>query len=267
VVAVFEKILVGYVEGAHGAEALALAQSLSYATGAPIELATAEAGGESLAEHARAHAADLIVLGSSHRTRLGRTLPGSTVERLLGDAPCAVAVAPPGFGQPAAGEPHWRPLDGRGEDSGMRVVGAGYDGSPSSQRALTVATELALANRSALRVYTVAGKLTAHTPAGDNPYAEGVPSQSDVLREELHRAVRELPPEVRALPVFARGFEADELLKAAGLGVDLLILGSRPGGPLRRRLQRSITSVVLAKAKCPVLVVPISVAAKVAAYA
>lgn len=261
----FEKILVGYLDGEHGAEALALGQSLSYATGAPIELATVEDGDEGLAELARARGADLIVLGSSHRTGLGRTLPGSTVERLLGEAPCAVAVAPPRFGQTAPGEAQWRPLDGRGADSGMRVIGVGYDGSPTSHHALEVATEMALANSSALRVYTVAGKLASSTPSGDNPLAEGVPSQLDALREELHKAVRELPPEVRALPVFVRGFEADELLKVASLGVDLLVLGCRPGGPLRRRLHRSVTSVVLSKAKCPVLVVPVSVAANVAA--
>jgi len=263
----FEKILVGYLDGEHGTEALALGQSLSYATGAPIELATVEAGADDLAELARGRGADLIVLGSSHRSGFGRTVPGSTAERLLADAPCAIAVAPPKFGQLAPGEPDWRPLDGRGEDSGMRVIGVGYDGSPTSRRALEVATELAQANSAALRVFTVASRLASHTPVGDNPYAEGVPSQSDALREELHKAVRELPSEVRALPVLVRGFEADELLKVAGLGVDLLVLGSRPGGPLRRRLRRSVTSVVLSRAKCPVLVVPTMVVAEVAAPA
>ena len=38
--------------------------------------------------------ADLIVVGSSRRSALGRQLPGTTAERLLRDAPCAVAVAP-----------------------------------------------------------------------------------------------------------------------------------------------------------------------------
>lgn len=263
----FRKILVGYLDGEHGAEALALGQSLSCATGATVELATVEHGDEGLAHRARLRGADLIVLGSSHRSGLGRTLPGSTVERLLGDPPCAIAVAPPGFGQPARGDAHWRPLDGRGKDPGMRVIGVGYDGSSSSGRALELATELALANRSALRVFTVAEKLAATTPAGDNPFAEGVPSRLEALREKLHEAVRGLPPEVRALPVFMRGFEADELLKAAALGVDLLVLGCRPGGPLRRRLHRSVTGIVLANAKCPVLVLPIAVAAEVAAYA
>ena len=52
---------------------------------------------QGLHELAEAEAADLIVVGSTHTGRLGRVRPGSTGERLLQGAPCAVAVAPHGF--------------------------------------------------------------------------------------------------------------------------------------------------------------------------
>ena len=48
-------------------------------------------------EVAEAEHADLVVVGSSHRSALGRLLPGTTAERLLHDAPCPVAVAPRGY--------------------------------------------------------------------------------------------------------------------------------------------------------------------------
>lgn len=257
----FRKILVGYVGGERGAEALALGRSLSSASGAPMDVVTVETGGEDLAEVARSRGSDLVVLGSSHRSGLGRTIPGATVERLLGAAPGAVAVAPARFGEPARGESEWRPLDGHGTDAGMRVIGVGYDGSPASRRALETATELALRNRSALRVYTVARKVNQRFPAEEPTQVPGAPRESDALRAELEEAVRELPPEVRALPVFLRGFEADELIAAAKLGVDLLVIGCRPGGRLRRRFHNSVSGVVAAACKCPVLIVPIAVGA------
>ncbi len=46
---------------------------------------------------AEAEHAELIVVGSSHTGRLGRVAPGSTGERLLHGAPCAVAVVPHGY--------------------------------------------------------------------------------------------------------------------------------------------------------------------------
>ena len=264
----FRKVLVGYLDADHGVDALALGRKLARACNAPMEVATAPAAdGEDLAAIARAHGADLLVLGPSHRAGLGRVVPGATVDRLLADPPCAIAVAPPGFGRPAAEAPHWRPLDGEGEDPGMRVIGVGYDTSPVATAALEVASELALRNSSSLRVYTVAPKYPNQATAAGVPLNSSGPSETAILRDELEKAVRGLPPEVRALPVFLRGFEADQLTKAAGLGVDLLVLGSRPGGPVKRRLHKSVSNLVLMTSKCPVLIVPATVAAKVASPA
>jgi len=41
--------------------------------------------------------ADLIVIGSSHRGRLGRILMGDTAAAVMHDAPCPVLVAPKGY--------------------------------------------------------------------------------------------------------------------------------------------------------------------------
>ena len=258
----YRRILVGYLETESGHDALALGRALARATGAELVTATApDEQGRGLAELARAHEAELIVLGSTHRGGLGRVIPGSTLEHLLGEAPCAVAVAPPGFADPGGTAGEWRPLQAEGDDSGLRVVGVGYDASPAAAHALEFATELALRNRAAMRVFAVAPK-HPRLPGGEAPTAAGnLPAEEEALREALHEAVAELPAEARALPVLRRGWAAEELVRAAATGVDLLLLGSRPGGPLRRTLHNSISSGVILRAPCPVLVVPTGIAA------
>ena len=82
--------------------------------------------------------ASLIVVGSTHTGRAGRVLPGSTGERLLHGSPCPVAVAPKDYTQRAGDEPG--------------IVGCGYDGGRSAQRALEAAHRIAAATGARLRV-------------------------------------------------------------------------------------------------------------------
>jgi len=264
----YTRILVGYMDTEQGRDALALGRILAQANAAEMMVVTApDEDGSDLSQIARDNEVDLIVLGGSHRGPIGRVVPGATVERLLGDAPCAVAVAPPGFGQPTEGDSGWRPLGGDAEDVGMRVIGVGYDGSRAAGEALKTAVELAIPNRAALRVYTVARKF-AHVPGGDgDSRGPGVPTEAEVLRGMLHKAVSTLPSETRALPVFIRGFPDQELIAAVEYGVDLLVLGSRAGGPVRRLLHHSVTSTVMREAICPVLISPSNVAAPQATLA
>lgn len=258
----YRRILVGYLDSEQGQAALALGRIFTQANGATMTVVSAPGEhGEDLAQLARSHEADLIVLGSSHRGPLGRIIPGATVERLLGEAPCAVAVAPPHFGEPDGDDGGWRPLSGEGEDVGMRVIGVGYDGSDAALEALRGAADLALRNGAALRVYTVARKYPHVPGASGDQRGPGVPTEAEALHGILEDAVRSLPAATRALPVFLRGFPADELIAATSLGVDLLVLGSRRGGPLRRSLHHSVTSTIMQRIKCPVLISPTGVTA------
>ncbi|HEX6601872.1 MAG TPA: universal stress protein [Solirubrobacterales bacterium] len=259
----YRRILVGYLDTAPGHDALALGTALAVATGAELALGTApDPQDRDLPALARAYDADLMVLGSTHYGGLGRLVPGATVEHLLGEAPCAVAVAPPGFAERPTAD-GWQPLRGGAEDAGMRVIGVGYDGSPAAMRALETAAELATYNGAGMRVYAVAPK-TPQVP-GAEPQAQTAnhraPSQAVALRESLHQAVAKLPSEARALPVFSRGFPAEELIRATQTGVDLLVLGSRRGGPIRRVLHNSVSSTVINRAACPVLILPSGVPA------
>jgi hypothetical protein len=63
----------------------------------------------------------LIVLGSSHRSALGRVLAGTTAERLLHGAPSPVAVAPHGFRMRA--------------DGAIKTIAVGHDGSDEAEAA------------------------------------------------------------------------------------------------------------------------------------
>ena len=73
-------------------------------------------------------AADLIVVGSSHRAGVDRVLAGDDAFATLHCAPCAVAVAPRGF----AGSPR-----------ALRRIGVGLDESRESRLALALACRLA----------------------------------------------------------------------------------------------------------------------------
>ena len=78
------------------------------------------------------------MVGSTHTGRAGRVLPGSTAERLLHGSPCPVAVAPKGYTRRPGAEPG--------------IVGCGFDGSQSAQRALQAAEQIAAATGARLRV-------------------------------------------------------------------------------------------------------------------
>lgn len=249
------KVVVGYVETEHGRDALALGRILARARDAELGIVTVPEG-EALATAAREQDADLVVLGSTHRGPLGRIVPGTTMEHLLSGAPVAVAVAPPGFADRADAESVWQPLDGQGEDTGMRVIGVGFDGSSGSRTALGYAAELAERNGAALRVYAVVRKAVPIAPNAPMTPSPTAPTELESRRAELHEAVASLPPEVRAQPVLLRGFPVTELVKAAGLGVDLLVLGTQVRGRVGRLLHKNVAGEVALEASCPVLICP-----------
>jgi nucleotide-binding universal stress UspA family protein len=258
------KIVVGYLDTERGRDALALGRILGRALDAEVAVVTV-AEGEELAAAAREQGADLVVLGSTHRGPLGRFVPGTTMEHLLSGAPIAVAVAPPHFAGRADEDAEWQPLDGDGEDTGMRVIGVGYDGSPGARGALEYATGLARRNGAALRVYTVVRKAVPIAPDAPMTPSPSAPSELESRRAELHEAVAGLPGEVRAQPVLLRGFAVPELVKACGLGVDLLVLGTHVRGHVGRLLHKNVAGEVVLEASCPVLICPTPVGVHAAA--
>ncbi|MFE7528815.1 universal stress protein [Kitasatospora sp. NPDC057542] len=76
------------------------------------------------------------------------------------------------------------------------------------------------------------------------------------LRDALDAAFGGADPGVPLCPVVIRGETGPALVHIADRPDDLLVLG-RSGGPLRRRLRRSVPGYCARRAGCPVLTVPV----------
>lgn len=188
------------------------------------------------------HGAALVVVGSTHRGRLGRVMPGSTGERLLHGSPCPVAIVPQGYAA---------------EDRPLRTIGVGYDGSEESEAALSTATELARRVGATVRVIRVFDASEIGTPAlMTGPSWVAIHSDLEsTQREQLERRVAKQPSDVAVEPVFCLGSPNRELATQSET-VDLMIMGSRGYGPLHAVLLGGVTHAVVRKAACPVIVLP-----------
>ena len=159
-----------------------------------------------------------IVVGPSHRGRVGRIVPGSVGTRLLHGAPCPVAVAPSGY---------W----GEGQPT-IRRIGVGYVSSPEGAEALDAAVGLAARTGAAVRVLGVVepAVVTAAVPLGLGYVEREEHTRIDVadgLRHAIDRAAA--PVEISGDVV--DGYADDELARLSG-DVDLLVCGSRGHSPL-----------------------------------
>ncbi len=182
---------------------------------------------------AEARHAAIVVVGSTHTHRAGRVLPGATAERMLHDAPCAVAVVPDGYRNHA--------------HAVIRRIGVAYDGGDESKTALAAAADAARALRAEL-------ELIAVVPADDG-------GRADVQREL--EAAAAAAGGVRAEAVLLAGDPASRLA-IHSQGLDMLVLGSRGRGPLRAVLTGGVSGRVVREARCPVIVVPRGVEAPLA---
>jgi len=187
--------------------------------------------------------AAMLVLGSTHRAGRGRIAPGTTADQILHVAPCAVAVAPAGFA--------------RHDTRALGLVGAAVNGDDETERVARLAAANARRAQATLRLITV---VEHHDTAG--PFATGGPgygSLADALRElattTLERATAAAGADLRIERTVFEGLAADELVRASA-EVDLLVVGSRGFGPMRRIVPGSTSAKVLRAAECPVLVLP-----------
>lgn len=188
-----------------------------------------------------------IVVGANHLGAVGRLLRGDVAVGLLHDAPCAVAVAPRGWAS-------------RGEPFGTGAVGVAWDGSPESELALAEAVRIAEATGATLRIVHVVEPLP---PSTDLALADDASFDDHRLRwaraqaaDAAARVHGRCPVEIIVLD----GVDAADALVELSESLNALVLGSRGYGPLRRVLFGSVSSQVVHRAACPVLVLPRGVA-------
>ncbi|MGN6170729.1 MAG: universal stress protein [Solirubrobacteraceae bacterium] len=185
--------------------------------------------GRGLHELAEEIEADLIVVGSSGRGLFGRVFVGDDTRAALNGAPCAIAIAPVGYGQ--------RPPV-------IREVGVGYDGSPESEYALGVARQLAEAHASKLSAFE-AVSLPAYERPGWDAFT--------VIPEMVDAACQRIASLEGVEPHAAYGHPAEELAVYSA-SLDLLVIGSRSYGPLGRLVHGSTAFELARRARCPLLV-------------
>jgi nucleotide-binding universal stress UspA family protein len=186
--------------------------------------------GRGLHELAEIIAADLLVLGSSRRSLLGRVFVGDDTRAALNGAPCAIAIAPAGYA---------------GERAVMREIGVGYDGSPESEHALAVARHLAAECGAKLSAFEAVSLPTYAFLGGPAPIDGAPGSLVDQARERIAGLGGIEAHAAYGVPV--------EELAVYSASLDLLVVGSRGYGPIGRLIHGSTSQQLARSARCPLL--------------
>lgn len=283
--AIFNRVLVGYDSGDHANDALALGRQIADSSGAELVLASVvpnPIGGsfvpalpadayteitelarrtlEDVADEAGAGfeieqstspshglqsvseriGADLVVVGSSPRAAAGHTRAGRKARQLLSGASAAIAVAPDGFR----------------DRSSLERIGVGIDGSPESVLAIEAAATLAPDGSELQLIAVAAGFADEWGRWGVTyPLAEMAEATREAAASLLEETAGQVPARLRAASVLLEGTAPIRLAEASA-DLDLLCLGSRGYGPVRRVLLGSVSSDVVNHATSAVLVVP-----------
>jgi nucleotide-binding universal stress UspA family protein len=206
------------------------------AAGVEAELLSVVAAspGRGLHQQAEELGADLLAVGSCAHGAFGRVMLGDDTRAALNGAPCAVAIA-------ARGYAHQR--------TPIAKVGVAYNGSPDSKAALALAQELAKSTGAAVNALEVVAIPTL-AYAGTIPPAigEGI----DVMLQEAEGRMKQLPG-VEGHAVYGI---AGEELAAFGDQLNLLVVGSRGYGPVKRLVLGSTSDYLERHARCSLLVLP-----------
>ena len=232
----FKNVLVGVDGRPNGRDAIALASHLVDPDG-KLTLVHVHSG-DLRPSHAISQAdergCDLLVVGSCSHGAFGRAMLGDDTRGALNGAPCAVAIAPLGYAE---------------HSTQIAKIGVAYNASPESEAALTMAHSLAAANRASVHALEVVMIPTVAYGGMMAPvYGEGL----DMMLQEADSRMKELP-DVEGRAVYGL---AGEELAAFGDAVDLLIVGSRGYGPLKRLVLGSTSEYLQRHARCSLLVLP-----------
>ncbi len=188
---------------------------------------------------AEAHDADLVVVGSCHRTAAGRVLLGDVSRGVLHGAPCPVAVVPHRF----------RATGGR-----LGTVLVAFDGSPEAREALELAAKVREDLEASLVVATAIGSVSVFNMSPQSiDWKAFLDAERAEAEDEIRAALDEIGAAAETRVVVGN---AGSALARASEDADLIVTGSRGWGALKRVALGSTSDHVVHHAACPVIVAP-----------
>lgn len=190
--------------------------------------------GRGLHEQAEQQGADLLVVGSCSHGTFGRAMLGDDTRAALNGAPCAVAVASRGYAE---------------HQTAITNLGVAYNRSPESTTALAVARELAAPTKAKVHALEVVSlPPVAYGGLMSPPIGEFI---NGMVKEASERMKELADVEGRAV----YGLAGEELARF-GDELDILVVGSRGYGPVRRLVSGSTSNYLERHARCSLLVLP-----------
>jgi nucleotide-binding universal stress UspA family protein len=200
------------------------------------EIVSVEAAspGRGLHQAAEERSADLLVVGSSRHGAFGRVLLGDDTRSALNGSPCAVAVATLGYAK---------------DPKQITRIGVAYNASPESETALAAARALAAATKATVHALEVVS-IPTYAFTGPTPSVAG--DTIELMLADAEARMKSLP-DVEGRAVY--GLTGEELAAFCDQ-VDLMVVGSRGYGPVRRLVLGSTTDYLGRHARCPLLALP-----------
>ena len=180
----------------------------------------------------------LIAVGSQGRSRIKRALMGSVSDSVVRHAHCPVFVV------------RLKPLI-----FPARILVA-TDGSEEATLAAKVASELAYRSYSELHLVSVANTDSSYYVAHEPGLAETLQQRAQDVLDDQVKKIAQSGGEVAGKHVrVSQRHPADGIVRVAEeTGADLVVMGSRGLGGIRRALMGSVSDSVVRHAQCPVLV-------------
>jgi nucleotide-binding universal stress UspA family protein len=181
----------------------------------------------------------LIAIGSRGRGRIERALMGSVSDSVVRHAHCPVLVA------------RWRPLI-----FPARILVA-TDGSEEATLAAKTAAELSQRAYSELHVVSVADAYSSYYYVQQTGLGDDLPQRAQDVLDDQVKKIEQCGGEVAGKHVrVSQRHPADVIVRVAEeTGADVVVMGSRGLGGIRRALMGSVSDSVVRHAHCPVLVV------------
>jgi len=190
--------------------------------------------GRGLHQQAEEQDADLLLVGSCSHGALGRAMLGDDTRAALNGAPCAVAIAARGYAA---------------HDVPIANIGVGYNGSPESVAALELVRRLAALSGAKIHAREI---VSIPTVAFTGLMPPLLGDSIDLMLGEAEARMKVLQG-VEGSVVYGL---AGEELAAFGAEMDILVVGSRGYGPVKRLVLGSTSDYLERNARCSLLVLP-----------